>query len=47
MFENQFYIEDKYMLIDVLNKSYCNDVFRTYFNFIKFYDEDNYYNEKD
>ena len=47
MFENQFYIEDKYMMIDVLHKTYCNDVLQHILSFIKFFDEDEYYNEQD
>ena len=46
MFENQFYIEFKYELFEILNKKYCNDISKHILSFIKLYDEDEYYNEQ-
>ena len=47
MLENQFYIEFKEELFEMINKKYSNDISEHILSFIKFYDEDEYYNEQD
>ena len=46
MFENQFYIEFKDELFEMINKKYCNDISEHILSFIKIYNEDEYYNEQ-
>ena len=46
MFENQFYIEFKDELFEMINKKYGRDITEQILTFIKFYDEDEYYNEQ-
>ena len=47
MLENDFYIDFKDELFEIINTKYCNDISKLIMSFIKFYDEDEYYNEQD